>query len=72
MSREELRARVIAAGVIIRCEFALEARVELDEHTELVRGVHRWTIADELDIDVLPVRINHAADSPMSPSYTLD
>jgi hypothetical protein len=63
LSREELRNRVIAAGRIIRCEYALEARRELDGHIELVNGVHRWAIAAELGIDMLPVRLSDATDS---------
>lgn len=64
LSREELRDRVIAAGGI-RCEYALEAREELDGHIELVNGVHRWAVAAELGIGMLPVRIDNAADSSL-------
>jgi hypothetical protein len=69
MSREELRGLVITAGRIIRCEYALEATRYPGGHVELAHGVHRWTIADELGIDALPVRINDAADSPMSKPF---
>jgi ParB-like chromosome segregation protein Spo0J len=68
LSREELRDRVRTAGGI-RCEYALEARKELDGHIELVNGVHRWAIATELGIDLLPVRIIDASDSPMPAPY---
>jgi hypothetical protein len=64
LSRQELRDSVIAAGRVIRCEHALKAWTR-DGHVELTDGVHRWAIAVELGIDVLPVLIADATDSPM-------
>jgi hypothetical protein len=64
LSHEELRERITAAGGV-QCEYALSATRNLDGSIELDKGVHRWTVAAELGVSVLPVRVTDAADSPL-------
>jgi hypothetical protein len=69
LSRDELRIRIAAAGGI-SCEYALEAFIAPDGHIELVKGVHRWTVAAELGIGVLPVKLDDERES--SSCWSLD
>lgn len=55
ISHEDLTAAISAAGGIT-CEYALQARSG-PEGVRLEDGVHRWTVAVELDIDVVPVEM---------------
>jgi hypothetical protein len=54
MSREELTAAVAWNGGIAD-EYALEATTRRDGSVELVNGVHRWAVANELGYPVVPV-----------------
>jgi hypothetical protein len=56
LGHEELTDLIRAAGGI-GCEHALTARALLTGGVELVDGIHRWAVADELGIDVVPVEM---------------
>lgn len=60
-SHEDLTARVRAAGEIA-CGYALEATTLLSGEIELTNGLHRWVVATELGIDVMPVRMRHETE----------
>ena len=54
LAYEELADRIRAAGGIA-CGYALEAMTLLSGEIELANGLHRWAVAGELGIDVVPV-----------------
>jgi hypothetical protein len=54
-SHQDLTAAISAAGGIT-CEHALQARTA-PEGVHLEDGVHRWTIAAELGLDLVPVEM---------------
>ena len=54
LTHEELVARIRGADGIA-CGYAIEARALLSSEIELVNGLHRWAVADELGVDVVPV-----------------
>jgi hypothetical protein len=68
LSHEELRGRIAAAGGV-RCKYPLEATRHYGGEITLANGVHRWAVAAELGVGILPVRVNDAADSPMPVSW---
>jgi hypothetical protein len=56
ITHEELAA-LIRSAQGVTCGHALKARILLDGSTELVNGLHRWAVADELGINVVPVEM---------------
>ena len=56
LTHEELTRRIEAARRIA-CGYALEATTLLSGEIELANGLHRWVVARELGIDVVPVRM---------------
>jgi hypothetical protein len=57
LSREELTARIIAAGHRIDHAYALSAMTFADGRISLDNGVHRWAVAVELGITRVPVKM---------------
>ena len=55
LPREELTARMIAAGNRIDHAYALSAMTFSDGRISLDNGVHRWAVAVELGIRRVPV-----------------
>jgi len=62
ISHEDLTAAILAADGII-CQYALRARTGL-EGARLEDGVHCWTVAVELGIDIVPVEMRTENESP--------
>jgi hypothetical protein len=61
-----MTSRIRAAGGIT-CGYALAGRNLLAGGVELVDGLHRWTVADELGIGLVPVKMSaEEADSPFA------
>jgi hypothetical protein len=66
LSRAELTSRIRAAGGI-SCDHALIARTLRTGDIELVDGLHRWTVAAELSIGLVPVEMSvEEAESPFA------
>lgn len=63
LTHQDLTARVQAAGRIA-CSHALKARALLSGEIELVNGLHRWVVASELGISVVPVKMTIEIESP--------
>ena len=57
LPREELTARIIAAGRRIDHAYALSAMTFADGRISLDNGVHRWAVAVELGIKRVPVEM---------------
>jgi hypothetical protein len=64
---DSLLTAIRAAGGIV-CQHALEATTYLDGEIGLNNGVHRWAIADELDIYRVPVEMQYERE-PAEPSW---
>jgi hypothetical protein len=65
-SREVLTSRIQAAGGIT-CAYALTGRRLLTESVELVDGLHRWIVATDLGIGLVPVEMSTGeAESPFA------
>jgi hypothetical protein len=64
LPREELTARVIAAGYRIDHAYALSAMTFADGRVSLDNGVHRWAVAVELGIKRLPVEMLYESQEP--------
>lgn len=58
LGHEELRARITLAGGI-DCAHALNAYTLRTGAVHLGNGVHRWTVAVELGIPAVPVRMGY-------------
>jgi hypothetical protein len=56
LSHEELTGQIQAAGGIA-CGYALEAMTLLSGEIELVNGLHRWVVAQELGVGMVPVKM---------------
>jgi hypothetical protein len=56
LTHEDLTARIQAAGGIA-CGYALEALTLLSGKVQLANGLHRWVVADELGIGMVPVEM---------------
>ena len=66
LSHAEMTSRIRAAGGIT-CGYALGGRNLLAGGVELVDGLHRWTVAGELGIGLVPVKMSaEEADSPFA------
>jgi hypothetical protein len=66
LSHAEMTSQIRAVGGIT-CGYALAGRNLLAGGVELVDGVHRWTVAGELGIDLVPVKMSaEEADSPFA------
>jgi hypothetical protein len=57
LPRDELTARIIAAGSRIDHAYALSAMTFSDGRISLDNGVHRWAVAVELGIRRVPVEM---------------
>jgi hypothetical protein len=57
LPREELTARIIAAGRRIDHAYALSAMTFADGQISLDNGVHRWAVAVDLGIKRVPVEM---------------
>jgi len=55
-THDALAGRIRAAGGIA-CAYALEATTLLSGEIELANGLHRWVVARELGVDVVPVKM---------------
>jgi hypothetical protein len=64
LPREELTARIIAAGHRIGYTHALSAMTFTDGRISLDNGVHRWSVAAELEISRLPVKMTYQSPEP--------
>lgn len=56
LNHEELTSRIQGAGGIA-CGYALEAMMLLSGEIGLANGLHRWVVASELGVDVVPVKM---------------
>lgn len=65
LSHAEMTGLIRAAGGIT-CDHALDARRLLSGEIELVNGLHRWAVADELGVDVVPVKMSVETESPFA------
>jgi hypothetical protein len=57
LTHEDLADRIHAAGGIA-CDYAIKARMLLSGEIELVNGLHRWVVAEELAIETMPVEMS--------------
>ena len=64
LPREELTARIIAAGHRIDHAYALSALTFVDGRISLGNGVHRWAVAVELGIKRVPVEMIYESPEP--------
>jgi hypothetical protein len=64
LPREELTARIKAAGHRIGHAYALSAMTFADGRISLDNGVHRWAVAVELGIKRVPVEMIHQSLEP--------
>ena len=64
LPREELAARIIAAGHRIDHAYALSAMTFADGRISLDNGVHRWAVAVELWIKRVPVEMLYESPEP--------
>lgn len=55
LPRAELLARILAAGGLITVDHALQGLTRATGEILLTDGCHRWAIADELDLAIVPV-----------------
>jgi hypothetical protein len=64
LPREELTARIIAAGTWIDHAYALSAMTFSAGRVSLDNGVHRWAVAVELGITRVPVEMVYQPPEP--------
>jgi hypothetical protein len=64
LPREELIARIIAAGRRIDHAYALNAMTFADGRISLDNGMHRWAVAVELGIKRVPVEMIYEPPEP--------
>ena len=64
LPREELTARIIAAGRRIDHAYGLSAMTFADGRISLDNGVHRWAVAVELGIKRVPVETIYEPPEP--------
>ena len=64
LSREDLTARIRAAGGRIDYTYALSAMTFADGRISLDNGVHRWAVAVELGIKRVPVEMIYESPVP--------
>lgn len=62
LNHDELVSLIRAAGGV-NCDHALIARTLLAGGIELVDGIHRWAVAVEIGIDVVPVEMTVETES---------
>jgi hypothetical protein len=65
LGHAEMTSRIRTAGGIT-CDYALNARRLLAGGVELVNGLHRWAVATERGIDVIPVEMLVETESPFA------
>jgi hypothetical protein len=46
----------------IACGYALDATMLLSSETELTDGLHRWVVAIEFGIDIVPIKMRHETE----------
>jgi hypothetical protein len=61
LTHEELTDRIQVAGGVA-CGYALDATMLLSGEIELTNGLHRWVVASELGIDVVPVKMRYETE----------
>lgn len=64
LPREELTARIRAAGDRIDHAYALRAMTFADGRMSLDNGVHRWAVTVGLGIKRVPVKMRHESPEP--------
>ena len=64
MSHDEMVSLVRDAGGIV-CEHALDATRLADGRVRLNNGLHRWVVAREIGVDLVPVEMS--VEGPQSP-----
>ena len=61
LTHEELTDRIQVAGGV-GCGYALDATMLLSGEIELTNGLHRWVVASELGVDVVPVKMRYETE----------
>jgi hypothetical protein len=64
LERDDLTARIIAAGLRVDHQYALSAMTFMDGRISLDNGVHRWSICLELGISRIPIDMSYESPQP--------